>query len=282
MVTTFELRDGALAKIAQHDGMSAASAALPQGAYTTFRTYGRARLLRFSQHLRRLEESVGLMRGSAAPAIDDGAAAAAVRGVLSTTAFPETRFRLTYAPPSLFLSVESFAPYPAALYAAGVSCATVALHRDNPHAKSTGFIASAADAYKSLPPGAHEGLMLADDGSVLEGLSSNFFAITVLPTAAEGDDGVPVLRSEEARVLIGVTRSLVLEVASGMLPYSSVPVRYADLNRARECFITSVSREILPVVKIDDVVIGDGSPGPITRELISRFAALIADEAVTP
>jgi len=80
-------------------------------------------------------------------------------------------------------------------------------------------------------------------------------------------------------VLLGVTRSLVLEVAAGMLPIVPVAVHVADLPRVRECFVTSVSREILPVVQIDDRLIGDGAPGPITRELMRRFEALVARES---
>ncbi len=278
MVKTFDI-DAHL--IATHASMTEASAALEQGAYTTFRTYGRNRVLRLSQHLRRLEESLALMNGLPVQPIDDARAKRVVAAVLAATGYDESRFRLTYASGGLFVSVEAFTPYPPALYESGVRCATVSLHRDNPHAKSTMFISSAAQAYKALPAGAHEGLMLAEDGAILEGLSSNFFAVTMLPVSSEDfDDAVPVLRTEEARVLIGVTRSLVLEVAAGVLPVTPVAVRYADLPRVSECFITSVSREILPVVQIDDRVIGDGMPGPITRELMQRFADLVVREAL--
>ena len=278
MVHTFD-GDGRL--ITQHSSMAEASAALEQGAYTTFRTYDRNRVLRLGQHLRRLEESLSLMQGGLpARRIDDARARAAIAAALTQTGYVESRFRLTYAAAGLFISIESFSPYAAALYEAGVRCVTVSLHRDNPHAKSTTFISSAAQAYKQLPIGVHEGLMVAQDGAILEGLSSNFFAVTTLPVSSEdADGGVPVLRTEEARVLLGVTRSLVLEVAAGVLPVTPVAVRAADLPRVTECFITSVSREILPVVQIDERVISDGVPGPITRELMRRFAALVARES---
>jgi branched-chain amino acid aminotransferase len=277
MVHTF---DGDAHLLAQHATMAEASAALEQGAYTTFRTYGRDRILRLGQHLRRLEESLSLMIGLPAAPIDDVRARATLAAALAFTGYAESRFRLTYGSRGLFVSVESFTPYDSSLYADGVRCSTVTLHRTNPHAKSTTFIASAAQAYKALPAGVHEGLMVADDGAILEGLSSNFFAVTTLPVGSEEvDGGVPVLRTEEARVLIGVTRSLVLEVAAGVLPVTPVAVRYADLPRVTECFITSVSREILPVVQIDERVVGDGKPGPITRELMRRFGDLVAREA---
>jgi len=46
-----------------------------------------------------------------------------------------------------------------------------------------------------------------------------------------------------------------------------------------EAFVTSVSREILPAVCIDGTALGDGRPGPVTRELMRRFASLVAREA---
>ncbi len=261
----------------RHEDMAAASAELPAGAYTTFRTYQGNRILRLAQHARRLEESASLMgqRGPLDPSTTRAAVAATLQAISSEKwDDPERRFRLTFAPPQLFLSVEPFTPYPAALYESGVACASVGLHRDNPHAKSTGFIASAAQAYRQLPNNAHEGLMIADDGAILEGLSSNFFAVL---TPSSNNTTTPTLHTEEARVLMGVTRSLVLEVASAVLPISAQAATLDALRsgQVREAFITSVSREILPVVQIDNTTIGDGHPGPITQQLIQQFAALV-------
>lgn len=293
MVLTFESTPSTtgptLRLVEQHDSMQAASAQLPNGAYTTFRTYSGNRVLRLHQHIVRLETSMALLGQSAA--LDESALTIAIRDALQQTradtaqTAPEARFRLTFAPPRLFISIEPFTPYPASLYETGVACVTVALHRDNPHAKSTTFINSAAQAYQALPPGAHEGLMVAEDGTalpggvlpsdtlpggVLEGLSSNFFAIY---------NGA--LHTEEARVLLGVTRSLVLEIAAPVLPISTRAVTLSELPHISECFITSVSREILPVVRIDDLTIGDGYPGPITQTLMARFADLIKREAIS-
>jgi branched-chain amino acid aminotransferase len=271
MVITFELVAGDVRRLSEHPTMRDASAVLPSGAYTTLRTYGRNRVVRLTQHLRRLEESAALM-GGATGRIDGEAARHAIASSLDVTDTGESRLRLTFAPPRLYISVEPFEPYPQTLYDQGVWCVSVALHRQNPHAKSTAFIAPAADAYSALPPGAHEGLLLAVDGAILEGLSSNFFAVTP-------DRDELVLRTEESRALIGVTRSLVLEIARGILPVSTEAVAYRELASVRECFITSVSREILPVVKIDRLAIGDGHPGPITRDLIRRFRELVDREA---
>ena len=277
MVLTFEFTPSpagsTLRVIEQYDTMQAASAQLPNGAYTTFRTYASNRVLRFHQHITRLETSAALLGQTST--LDEAAITTAIRDALQQArasagwTASEARFRLTFAPPHLFISIEPFTPYPASLYDTGVNCATVRLRRSNPHAKSTSFIAPAAQAYQTLPQGAHEGLMVAEDGSLLEGLSSNFFAVY---------NGT--LHTEEARVLLGVTRSLVLEVAAPVLPISTRAVILNELPHISECFITSVSREILPVVRIDDIVIGNGRPGPITQTLMARFAELIEREAI--
>jgi branched-chain amino acid aminotransferase len=141
MVTTFECSGPITNLIGTYANMSAASAVLPEGAYTTFRTYDGNKVLRLAQHVRRLEESVALIGQSGQ--LDEATVRTHVREALRTTrgqvdwAAPEARFRLTFAPPNLFVSIEPFTPYPANLYAEGVRCVTVSLHRNNPHAKST-------------------------------------------------------------------------------------------------------------------------------------------------
>ena len=210
-VRSFAIDGGTAHLLGTAADMRAASRALPDGAYTTLRTYEGRRLLRLGQHLRRLEESAALQGHPGR--VDEPAVRRGLREILGKTAGGELRLRLTFAPPRFFVSVEAFVPLPPAAYEAGVDCVTVAVHRENPHAKDTRFIATAGQAYAALPEGAEEGLMLAADGSVLEGLSSNFFAVA---------DGV--LRTEGDRVLAGVTRAIVLEVAQGVLPVALRPV----------------------------------------------------------
>jgi branched-chain amino acid aminotransferase len=116
--------------------------------------------------------------------------------------------------------------------------------------------------------GRHEGLLVGEDGALLEGLSSNFFAIR------EG-----ILHTEEERALAGLTRALVLEVARPVVPLATTAVRLDQLGEVTEGFITSASRGILPVVHVDEVRIGTGRPGPLTRELRERFEEQVAREA---
>ena len=263
VVETFELESETFKAVGRHATLAEASAELPPGAYTTLRTYGPDRVLRLEQHLRRLTESVGERR-----ALDAKAVRRALGPLVLGRGHEQSRIRLSYAPPRLFASVEPFEPLPPGLYKSGVAAVTVPLRRGNPRAKDTRFLAEASRAYAALPPGVNEGLMVAEDGSLLEGLSSNFFAVL-------GGE----LRTEDARVLAGVTRAVVLEVAEGLMPVRLEAPRLAELHALRECFLTSVSREILPVVAVDGQPIGDGRPGPRTAELIRLFAELVEREA---
>ena len=264
-VVTYEATPSGVLLVGRHGTLAASSGELPEGAYTTLRTYGGRGLVRLDQHLRRLEESAALQ--GQAGAIDPSAARRAVTLALNATANPESRLRLTFAPPRLFVAVEPFTPLPRHLYEQGVACVTLDLRRQNPHAKDTRFIAAAQAAYAALPAGVEEGLLVGEDGAVLEGLSSNFFAVVG-----------SALRTEEERALIGVTRSLVLEVAEGLMPVERRAVRRDELARIDEAFITSVSREVLPVVAIDGQPVGDGRVSPRTRAIMDGLAALVRRE----
>jgi branched-chain amino acid aminotransferase len=266
MVTTLIFERGTHRLKSTHASFAEASKALPEGAYTTLRTYAGRRVLRLARHVERLNESLRLTGRAGNLSVGD--ARAAIAAALAETRYSDSRLRLTYVPPRLFVSVEAFEPTPSVLYERGVACVTLEVHRETPHAKDTRFIATAASAYARLPAGVHEGLLVSAAGEILEGLSSNFFAIV---------DGT--LRTERERALLGVTRSLVLEVARGLLPIAERAATRDELPRISEAFITSVSRGILPVVAIDGVSLGSGAPGDATRELMRRLAALEAGES---
>ncbi|HXK09717.1 MAG TPA: aminotransferase class IV [Vicinamibacteria bacterium] len=267
-VATFEATPRGLVPLGRHASLALSSGQLPQGAYTTLRTYRGRAVVRLDQHLRRLEESVALQGQSGR--IDPAEARRALASVLDATSHPESRLRLTFAPPRLFIAIEPFSPLPARLYEEGVACVTLDVRRENPHAKDTRFIAAAQDAYGHLPDGVEEGLLVDHDGTILEGLSSNFFAVW------EGR-----LRTEEERSLRGVTRSLVLEVAGSLLPVDRRGIRRDEMERATEAFLTSVSREVLPVVRVDDRPVGAGRVGPKTQAILGGFAGLLRREAET-
>jgi branched-chain amino acid aminotransferase len=264
VVTIFRLEGASPQFFAAAPSMAEASALLPHGAYTSLRTYddGR-RVLRLADHLARLREGASGHRR-----LDEREVRAGLAKTVKAAGPGEWRLRLTYAWPHLFVAVEPLAPLAESLYRDGVSCLTVPLQRPAPRVKDTHFISTAQSAYRDLPAGVHEALMLGEDGAILEGLSSNFFAVR------EG-----ILHAENERALPGITRGVVLELAKGLLPLATGSVRVDQLRELSEAFLTSVSRGVLPVVKVDATTIGDGRPGRVTRELGRRFDALVEREA---
>src|SRR5687767_4340065 len=119
MVETFEFRDGTPVARSEAPTMADASAALPDGSYTTLRTYGGKGVVRLGHHVRRLVESLpppGKGR------LDERVVRAALAHVLRETGHDESRLRITFAPPRLFVSVEPFAPPDPAMQETGVAC----------------------------------------------------------------------------------------------------------------------------------------------------------------
>jgi branched-chain amino acid aminotransferase len=169
---------------------------------------------------------------------------------------------------SVFLSFDELHELPAEVYAQGVRCrlADSGLHRDRPRSKATRFIGPGTAARESASD-ANEVLLTDPAGHILEGSSSNFFAVLG-----------GVLRTAEQEVLAGVTRGIVLAVSEGVLPVLCLPVTRDDLPTLEEAFITSVSRAVLPLVAIDGTKIGAGVPGPQTRRIMERFSAHIESE----
>jgi branched-chain amino acid aminotransferase len=239
---------------------------LPRGVYTTFRTYHQNRVHGLDRHFARLEESAELQ--GVGVLLDGAGLRRALLAALEVAGWPMARARLTvgFSPVTVYVSLEELCEPSPDLYEQGVRCTLAgrALRRENPRSKSTAFIAVAVAARQAA--GVNEVLLLEGD-AVLEGSSSNFFAIR--------DD---VLRTAENGVLAGTTRRLVLRVAEDLLPTERRPIDLAELPFLQEAFITSVSRAVLPVVEIDRRLVGDGRPGRWTREIGRRFSrALEAD-----
>jgi branched-chain amino acid aminotransferase len=79
----------------------------------------------------------------------------------------------------------------------------------------------------------------------------------------------------DAGILEGITRNAVIELAGQMkIPVREIPLTRHDIFIADECFLTGSAAEVIPVVKLDSRVIGDGLPGPLTRKLTERFHQL--------
>jgi D-alanine transaminase len=104
--------------------------------------------------------------------------------------------------------------------------------------------------------------MVDGDGNVTEGTSTNAWIVT--------KKGELVTRKADTAILHGVTRAVLRESAGKHGPkVVERPFSVAEAKAAAEAFLTSTTSAVMPVVKIDDAVIGDGTPGPVTRRLMA-------------
>jgi branched-subunit amino acid aminotransferase/4-amino-4-deoxychorismate lyase len=246
-------------------------AQLPKGAYTALRTFSGTKTLHLDAHLKRLQETARLVGSSAV--LDLDTTRTALRQLFgSKPRSLDLRVRLVLDleehPGDLYLAALPLVKPPPEAYKSGVWVVTSELSRDMPRAKLTRFSARADRERQTLPSGAHEALMVDDLGCILEGLSSNFFA------AKAG-----TLWTAEAGVLPGTTRAMVLELVDELgIPLRLECVPSDELPEFEEAFLTSVSRGVLPVRQVGEMVIHSGAPGPLTRRLMGAYEARLADE----
>lgn len=245
---------------------------LPQGGYTTFRTFEHYKVLRLGEHFERLEQTARL--AGKPLSLDRPRILAALRQAMAAYPSEEIRVRvildLEQEIGSLYFLLDALVVPTERDYITGVRIVTKELHRDNPKAKLTTFIETADQIRQTLPPGINEALMVGEDGHVLEGLSSNFFAVK---------DGK--IWTAEQGVLSGITRSMVLDAARALnIEVVLVGVRYDELRKLEEAFITSASRAVLPVSEIDGFPVNGGMPGLITQKLLTKYRQMINSELV--
>ena len=163
--------------------------------------------------------------------------------------------------------VEPLVPLPASVYREGVGVVTVRTQRAADAAaqgaKVGNYLASLLALKQAKEAGAHEALVLDAAGRVVEGTTSNVFLVR---------DGAIVTPPVDAGILPGITRAHLLEIAAEI----GHPVRFdaitpEDALAASEVFLSSTLREVVPVVTVDGVPVGGGTPGPVTRALHAAF-----------
>jgi branched-chain amino acid aminotransferase len=254
-----------------------------EGIYETLRTYN-GRLFFFDRHMRRLRNSARLIE-LPLPFTDDelamrieetmaagklGGAEAYVR-VLVTRGVGELTYDLKATPTPSWVIIVKPLPSPAAeIYRQGVKVVLVDVVRNHPQSvnpiiKSNNLMNSALAAQQALKRGAFEAVMRNYRGELTECTQSNLFIVT---------NGAALTPPLESGLLPGITREFIFELG----PNAGVEVREQilrddDLFNADELFLTSTTREVLPIVNVDDRTIGDGLPGPITRKLLEAFRA---------
>lgn len=245
---------------------------LPQGLYSTFRTYaGRTKVLGLEMHLHRLYGPL-LALGIQA-AISPSELRAALRETLRNFDAEEARARITISTTEqagdAFLALEPLKAPDETVYQRGVRVALSPVERKTPRLKTTSFIGASDDARKFIQQsGVYEALMTRK-GKILEGLTSNFYAVKngSIITAQDG-------------ILLGVTRRYVLRLArSNGIGIEYRAPRVEELPTWDEAFITSSGRGVVPVTQIDGQPVGTGQVGEVARLLRRVYDEYVVKKA---
>ena len=174
---------------------------------------------------------------------------------------------LARAPTRVVMVTELHAP-PPEVYEQGVSVISYRTQRfadatEAAGAKIGNYLTAVLATREARAAGAHEALVLDAQGQVVEGSTSNVFALRGREL---------VTPPESAGILLGITRGFVLEAARDLgLAVAERTLSVEELLGSDEVFISSSIRELVPVVKVDGTTVASGSPGPLTLKLLRGF-----------
>ena len=252
-----------------------------EGIYETLRTYN-GRLFLFDRHLRRLRNSARLIQ-LAIPFTDDELARnisdtiartkldgneAYVR-VLLTRGVGELTYALGATPnPSWVIIVKTLVALSAEIYERGCKVALVDVVRNhpgsvNPMIKSNNLMNQALAAQQAFERGAFDGVMRNYRGELTEFATSNLFIVR---------NGTVLTPPLESGLLPGITREFVFEIGRNVgIEVREQVLRDNDLFDADEAFLTSTTREVVPIVAVNEQTIGSGKPGVVTCTLLKNF-----------
>ena len=173
--------------------------------------------------------------------------------------------------PSVIIIADKIQLYPPELYQRGMEIVTVPTARNlhsalNPAIKSLNYLNNILAKIEANNSGCEEAVMLNAEGYVAECTGDNIFIVK---------DAKLFTPPLSAGALYGITRQVVIELAeeSGITVSEPNLTRY-DLFNADECFLTGTGAEIVPIVKIDGRVIGNGKPGVLTKKLVTEYHSL--------
>ncbi|HEY6893884.1 MAG TPA: aminotransferase class IV [Rhodanobacteraceae bacterium] len=255
-----------------------------EGVYETLRTYNGQPFL-FDRHMQRLRKSAGMLvlgiplsdaeidgrfrETMRAAGLGEAPDREAYIRILITRGIGE----LTYDPaacptPSVVVIVKPHVDTPRDWQERGVKVSLVGIVRNhpgsvNPLIKSNNLLNNALAMQEAFRRGAVEGVMRNYRGELAECTQSNLFVVK---------NGAALTPPIDAGLLPGITRAFLFEVGADVgMPVREQVLRDDDLLGADEAFFTSTTRELVPIVSVDDHRIGQGRPGPITDALLKAF-----------
>lgn len=246
------------------------------GVYEVIPVYG-GHFLRLALHLQRLEDSLRAIRLENPLLLsqwrellqyltahnegqDQSVYLQVTRGAAARDhAFPQQ------VEPTVFVMSNPLRPLPAEFRWDGMTAVT---REDNRwqccHIKAITLLANILLRQEAIEAGAQEAILVRDD-RVTEGAASNVFMVS---------DGVLVTPPKGPNLLPGITRDLVLELAAREgIPCQEAPILACDLILSDEIWLTSSTREVMPVTHLNGVKVGNGKPGALWRQVDGLYQA---------
>ena len=180
--------------------------------------------------------------------------------------------------PSVVIIADKISLYPQEFYERGLEVVTTVTRQRTadtlePRIKSLNYLNNILIKLEAIHAGVMEALVLNTQGYVVEGSGCNIFIVN--------KKGELLTPPPYLGILEGITRNTVLELAQKEgLSVKETPFTRHDLYIARECFLTGTAAELIPVVVVDKRVIGEGTPGPITKSLMQKFREYVQNNGV--
>jgi branched-chain amino acid aminotransferase len=249
--------------------------------YEVLRTYG-GRPFESGRHFRRMRASADRL-GIAIP-VSDTEMLDRIRALLARAGDVESYVRIVVtrgvgdssydsreiAGPTVVMIQKQLALPPERHYSEGVRVCVVDTRRNHPQSldpaiKSSNLLNNILARREARARGAEEPVLSNLEGFIAEGASTNVFVVK---------DGALLTPPLSAGILGGITREVLLELAESLgIPRRETALERGDLLAADEAFLSSTTREVMPIRQVDETPVGDGRPGPVTRRILEAFRA---------
>ena len=257
------------------------------GAFEGIRSYD-ARVFRLKEHIDRLYETMHTLMID--PRLTKKQMSDAVVATLRANKIKDGYIRLIvsrgdgdlgldprkcYGKPNVIIITDKITLYPAELYQKGMEIITVPTVKNHPNAlnpqlKSLNYLNNILAKMEASLSGYNEAIMLESNGYIAECTGDNVFIYK---------NGV--LSTPNLGGLKGITSNAILELALKMkIKVFEGYITRHEVYNVEECFLTGTAAELIPIVKVDGRVIGEGKPGRVTKKLLDAFHQLTKKDGV--
>ncbi len=250
------------------------------GLFETMRAYG-GQVFRLDSHLNRLARSAEIL-GLPIEALD---LKGAVMDTIHANKLSDARVRITISigeggmvpdpsactQPTVLILAGHYKPYPEQVYERGFRAVVSSIRRNSQsplsRLKSANYLENMLAKQEARAAGVDEAICLNEKGLLAEASMSNIFLV---------NDGILRTPGEESGILPGITREVVLELASQLgINTFEQDIRLDELFQTQEAFLTNSLMEIMPLTEIDGKPVGSGEPESVTRRLMANYKKLV-------